>query len=231
MRWMWRDTGYRILLLLGVLNVVAHTWPDVRRAGSDPSAARAAAYHALLVHSRLFLILLATIYAGELVWRWREVRLAPVLQTTPSPRWWPASGELLGTVIAQGCGVLLLVAGMHLVATAAAGQWIATPGWIVATLMSPALIAITWLALSVIVHVLVQQKIVAHLLLIAGWAIAVAVSGGGPDAVWQVLDWPPSPRVQAGLAAPAGDWLIRVAGTAAVSSAAAVAVLAGRRVG
>jgi ABC-2 type transport system permease protein len=199
-RWITRDVGFRVLLLLGAFNVGVHTWIDVT-ADAPADTQRAVAFRALLVHSRLFLILLATIYAGEVVWRAREVRMAGLLDATPGARRARAAGDLLGTLAAQGCTCVALTLLVHCLASLAAQRWLPTAAWSLAMLLSPGLVFGSWMLASVLVHVLVPQKVVAHLLLIAGWTLAVARTGGGTEGVWRTLDWPWPDGVLAGTGA------------------------------
>lgn len=189
-RWMLRDAGWRVLAVLGALNVAV----QVRRAvapDATPALAAAQALAAMHTHARLFFILLATIYAGELVWREREQRTAPLLDALPVGTRAVALGGVGGVVVAQCVLVGGIATVAWLVAAACAGRapvvteyasW--TAGWILAPF-------VTWLLCTWVVHVLVQHKVIAHLLCIAAWVVAVTVDARMQDAAWwRALAWP-----------------------------------------
>jgi hypothetical protein len=70
-----RERGFVVLLFLALLNAIANGWSV---AGNSTALIRA-----LEFHTRLFAILIATIYAGELVWRDRDVRVQALLDALP----------------------------------------------------------------------------------------------------------------------------------------------------
>ncbi len=169
--WVTREPGFAILLLLAVLNATAQAWP----VSADPSAL----LRALEFHGRLFAILIATIYAGELLWRDHDVGAALVLSALPAAPRVRLDGRAVGVL----CGLLLLPVALWLLAVLlplwrgaapvprCAAQWllgVATAQFIVL------------FVLSVIVHRVLRHKTVAHLLLISAWIVAIAL---GADAL------------------------------------------------
>jgi ABC-2 type transport system permease protein len=176
-RWMLRDPGWRVLSVLGAVNVGVHAVIDAPR-GASGAATTAFAVQVLGTHARLFLILLATIYAGELVWREREERSAAVFDALPVTTAAMLAGRVIGAFVAQ-CVLVVLLGATAMVgamlATHAAGE----PWRFVVAICAHVAVPFTgWLLLAVLVHVLVQQKVAAHLLLIAAWVVAVVVSDG-----------------------------------------------------
>jgi hypothetical protein len=191
-RWMLRDTGWRVLALLGVANVAVHSFLDVRAAPADPTGA---ALGALQQHARLFLILLATIYAGELVWREREERSAPFFDALPLRDEVLVFGRVWGVLLAQVSLVALLTLSAALAGTLASRGAVPMQAGLaraaVVTLLVP---FVVWMLLSLAVHVVVQQKVVGHLLCIAGWVLAILMSrvaaspaGGDHPGGWWVV--------------------------------------------
>ena len=163
-RWMLRDPGWRVLSLLGAVNVGIHAYHAPASGGSG------SVMPVLLEHSRLFLILLATIYAGELVWREREERSAPLFDGLPVATRTLVAGRIAGVIVAQGVLVAVLTAASVL-GTMAGG------GVLEADIARSATVQVlvpfvAWMLLSLAVHVVVQHKVVAHLFCIAGWALA-----------------------------------------------------------
>lgn len=170
MRWTLRERGFRTLAALGALNAAANAW---RVGATHPDAGVVLA--AVTEHSRLFLILVATIYAGELVWRERDVRTDAMRDALPAGTGTLLAGKILGLLAALAVLVApLLVVGLVVGrVTHAAG-------------MSPQL-ALLWTGgiiwpfvaqltlLSLLVHAIVQHKVAGHVLLIIGWVLAVAM--------------------------------------------------------
>lgn len=172
-RWVIRERGYTALIVLAVLNAIANGW----RVADDPTAL----VRALEFHARLFGILIATIYAGELVWRDRDVRAEEMLRALP------ASPMLRLIARASGVGLALLALPLALwgvavvlpVLTGSAPHPLCAARWLLGV-SAPAFLLL--LAISLAVHRAVNHKTGAHLLLISAWVLAVAV---GVDALAQ----------------------------------------------
>lgn len=171
LRWMLRDTGWRVLAALGALNVAIHAFVDAR-AVSSAADGLAVALAALQLHARLFLVLLATIYAGELVWREDEERSAPFFDLQPLDRTSLILGRIGGAIAAQAV-LVTMIAGSAALATVVASRHglagVPFAGAVVRDVMWP---FASWLILSLAVHVLVRQKVAAHLCCIGGWVAA-----------------------------------------------------------
>ena len=179
------ERGFAVLLLLALLNAVANGWS----VANDSTAL----IRALEFHARLFAILIATIYAGELVWRDRDVRVQELLDALPVQRELRLVARSTGVLTALltlpfstfAAAMLLSMAhGMnkdtggvlsaHIVCSA---KWLAGVG----SLQLAALFAI-----SLAMHRMVQHKTAAHLLLIAAWVIAIAAGADALAQPWQV---------------------------------------------
>ncbi|MDX2184283.1 MAG: hypothetical protein SFW08_09885 [Gemmatimonadaceae bacterium] len=166
-RWALRERGIVALVLLATLNAIANAWPI---AGLD----NAAVLRATEFHARLFGILIATIYAGELVWRDRETRADALLGALPTA----ARVRLLGRAVGVGVSLAVLPAALFLVSIVLPLLRGAMPDlgcaarWMLGTSLPE-----FWglLAVSVVVHAIVQHKTVAHLLLIAAWIGAITL--------------------------------------------------------
>jgi len=187
--WMQFDGGWRVVTLLAVLNALSNAVTRTVPSQGTPSALFASVLALVSEHSRLFLILLATVYAGELVWRERDVRVHQLIDAMPVSRGTVALGRILGLLLAQRRVIVPLA----LVALAAG---ILRSG--IATAVVPGLLPVwlawsvfvLWLpfaqltALSLAVHVLLDHKVMAHLLLITGWVVAVMLDGRGVSTWW-----------------------------------------------
>jgi hypothetical protein len=180
--WMAVDGGWRIVAGLAVVNALLNA--ALRPLTGDGGVASAL----LLVseHARLFLILLATVYAGELCWRERDVRIDQLVDALPVSRRAQVVGRVQGLLLAQGTIVVPLMLGALLVAIGRSGSafgstmqvWL---GWSVFVLWLPfAQLAV----LSLAVHAVLDHKVGAHLLLITGWVVAVTLDRQGVTAWW-----------------------------------------------
>ncbi len=185
--WLWRDRGWRVIAALGLLNVLAHAFAQ----GALPDAGAGTLVLMVQEHARLFLILLATIYAGELLWRDHDERVVELVHSAPLPTAVLVGGRVLGIAMAQTA----LVAGLLAAAwTGSAARGVYAPPWTLAGLGALWLLVpfVQWTVLSLCVHVLVQHKVIAHLLLIAGWVLAVALDANGATSPWiRFADPPP----------------------------------------
>ena len=105
-----RARTFQALVLLGVASVLFgayYHWNNDR--GSYPVT-----YDIIdLINNgfTLFLVIIITIYAGELVWRERELQLQQVFDGLPMPNWVPFASKLTALVLAPAvlCAALVLV--------------------------------------------------------------------------------------------------------------------------
>ncbi|HEV2148550.1 MAG TPA: M1 family aminopeptidase [Longimicrobiaceae bacterium] len=114
----------------------------------------------------LFLLIIISFYAGEMVWQERDVRMNQVQDATPVPTWVPFAGKLtaLALVVTVLQGVVL-VAGIA--TQAAKGYYNFELGLYVRMLFGTQLISLLLLTVFVmLVHVLVNHKYMGHLLVI-----------------------------------------------------------------
>ena len=190
-RWMLRDTGWRVLAVLGIVNVAIHAYVDARSA-SDSAGTTRVTLAALQLHARLFLVLLATIYAGELVWREAEERSDAFFEVQSPGRTARLAGRVGGAFAAQCALVAALAMAAALAATIASGHHVATREFAIAVLSQMLWPFVSWLILALLVHVLVWHKVAAHLCCIGAWVLAVLWLGasrpaGGPAVAWWVM--------------------------------------------
>lgn len=174
-RWTLRERGFGALAFLGTLNALSNA---LRAGGATPNAGDVLG--AVVEHSRFFLILVATIYAGELVWRERDVRVDALRDTLPAGTSAMVAGRVAGLLAAQAVLVLpLLLVGLVV-------------GWLRGAEGLSAWLAVAWVGgfayaflaqltmLSLLLHALVQHKVAGHVLLIVGWVLAVALERSVP---------------------------------------------------
>ena len=214
--WTWRETGWRIISALGALNVGANVMMSSLGATDDATTVL------MLVreHARLFLILLATIYAGELLWRDHDERVQALVASAPVSTRTLVGGRVAGLMTAQAALVGLLTAGALLAIVLTSGG--RAPSLSTTMAVSSGAIVwvwlpfVQWLLLSLLVHVIVRHKVIAHLVLIAGWVAAVALDANGAHAWWLRFADPPS--LVAGVALPWREALLRAVWWSVVSA-------------
>jgi ABC-type transport system involved in multi-copper enzyme maturation permease subunit len=119
------------------------------------------------------IFLLAALYAGELVWHARDTRTADILDAAPVPNWVPLLGRFGAIVIALVAlqGVMML--GGILLQTLQ-GYTNYELGLYVKILFGFQLADyLLWAALAMLLHVVVNQKYVAHLIFVAYFIFAM----------------------------------------------------------
>jgi ABC-2 type transport system permease protein len=195
--WVAGDGGWQVVAWLAAANALLNAW-----AQSGDHNLLVGTLEAVRGHARIFLILLATVYAGELVWRDRDVRIDALIDTMPVSTRVMALGRLLGVAFAQwrvvawlSLGALGIALWRGLVVEAAdVVTWLV---WTVWHVWAPFL---QWTVLSLAVHVVVRHKVGAHLTLITGWVVAVVLDRTGADGWWYRYAEPASLTEGSGLA-------------------------------
>ena len=129
----------------------------------------------------LFMLGTTIFYAGELVWRERETRVAQMLDALPVPSWLPLAGKTLALVGLQALLVLLAMVTSMLIQLSR-GYFQLEPGLYLQalfTMLLPnyALIAV----LAIAVQVIVNHKYLANFLMVAWVLAAILLNGTGQD--------------------------------------------------
>jgi ABC-2 type transport system permease protein len=134
----------------------------------------------------LFVVILITFYAGELVWRERDLKMDQVLDASPAPSWLGYVSKLvaLSFVVCVLLGVVMLAG---VVTQATLGFFRFEPGLYLQTLFGMQLA--DYLLLSVLalaVHTLVNHKYTGHFLLILFYvAVDLLPLAGLEHPLWQ----------------------------------------------
>jgi ABC-2 type transport system permease protein len=117
----------------------------------------------------LFLVIIITIYAGELVWEERETGAAQIHDALPVPTWIPFAAKSLA--LTAMCAVLLAVAMLTgMLVQAAHGYFRFEPGLYLRDLFGMGLPNLTLLVvLMMTIQSLVNHKYVGHLLAVLFW--------------------------------------------------------------
>ena len=129
----------------------------------------------------LYMLVVTILFAGEMVWREREARMAQMLDAMPAPTWLPLAGKFLALV---GLQALLLFMAMvvGMLVQLFKGYFGLEPGLylqVLFTILLPqcALLA----ALAIAVQVIVNNRYLAYFLLIAGYLVGATARGYGFD--------------------------------------------------
>jgi hypothetical protein len=129
----------------------------------------------------VFIVLLATLYGGELVWRERQMKIDQIQDSMPVPVWVTFGGKLLGVFLAIAVLLVITTVG-GMVMQAVQGYARLQPGLYVQVVSAIALpTAFAVVALAMGVHAIVNQKFVGHLIVIAYWVVLPVMSNIGFD--------------------------------------------------
>jgi ABC-2 type transport system permease protein len=129
----------------------------------------------------LFMLVVTTFYAGELVWREREARIAQMMDALPVPSWVPLLGKTIGLVALQA--LMLLIAMLTAMGIQLSkGYFALEPGLylhVVFGVMLPlwALVAV----LAIAAQVIIDNKYLAYFVLILYYVAEITFSSLGLD--------------------------------------------------
>jgi ABC-2 type transport system permease protein len=129
----------------------------------------------------LFMLIITALYAGELVWRERDARMAQIADSLPTPTWLPFLSKLIALMGVQAllqvvvlvCGILVqLFSGYTKIEL---GQYL----YRLFALQLPVYWMIAALALTI--HVVVDNKYLGHFLVIVYYVASIMAEGFGYD--------------------------------------------------
>jgi len=141
----------------------------------------------------LFMLIVTTFYAGELVWREREARIAQMIDALPLPSWLPLMGKTLSLVALQALMLFFaMLCGMAI--QLSKGYFALEPALYLHRLFlidlpQYALLAVLAIALQAIIN----QKYLAYFAMVLYYIVTIAIHGFGfehPLALYGV-----SPRI------------------------------------
>jgi ABC-2 type transport system permease protein len=129
----------------------------------------------------LYMLVVTTLFAGEMVWREREARMAQMLDAMPAPTWLPLVGKTLALV---GLQALLLVMAMlvGMLIQLFKGYFGLEPGLYLRFLFTVLLPQYALLAVAAIaMQVIVNNRYLAYFILIALYLVLGTAQGFGFD--------------------------------------------------
>jgi ABC-2 type transport system permease protein len=129
----------------------------------------------------LFMLVVTTFYAGELIWREREARMAQMMDALPVPTWLPLLGKTLGLVGLQAVMLAIAMAAGMLIQLFK-GYFALEPGLYLRTLFTILLPQYALLAvLAIAAQVVINQKYLAYFALILYYAATLTFASLGLD--------------------------------------------------
>jgi ABC-type transport system involved in multi-copper enzyme maturation permease subunit len=129
----------------------------------------------------LFMLVVTTFYAGELVWREREARMAQMMDALPVPSWLPLLAKTLGLVGLQAV-MLAIAMVVAMLVQLFKGYFALEPVLYLRTLFTILLPQYALLAvLAIAAQVLINHKYMAYFVLILYYAAMLTFSGLGLD--------------------------------------------------
>ncbi|MCC2958121.1 hypothetical protein LK542_21080 [Massilia sp. IC2-477] len=129
----------------------------------------------------LYMLVVTTLFAGEMVWREREARMSQMLDAMPAPTWLPLAGKTLALVGLQALLLLMaMVVGMLI--QLFKGWFGLEPGLYLRFLFTVLLPQYVLLAaLAVAVQVIVNNRYLAYFILIALYLVFTTAASIGYD--------------------------------------------------
>lgn len=176
-----RDVYFIVILLAAILTVFAMSLNMAAIFGTKTYPVTYQVLELIRGPFTLFMLIVTTFYAGELVWREREARMAQMLDALPLPSWVPQLGKLFALIglqalmlgVAMACGLLI---------QAFNGYFQFETGLYLRTLFLIELPLYAMLAtLAIALQVLINQKYLAYFAMILFYAASLTFSSVGLD--------------------------------------------------
>jgi ABC-2 type transport system permease protein len=176
-----REAAFLSIAAIAVVTRLVNVWFTAHPQESVRWPVTSIVAERMATGSFLFVIILATLYGGELVWRERQLKIDQIQDTAPVPDWVIFAGKLVAVFLAIA-GLFLVQIGAAMAMQLALGYSRLQPGLyfqVVALGGLPIVLALV--ALAVGVHAIVNQKFVAHLIVIGYWLALPLLSNSGFD--------------------------------------------------
>ena len=161
-----KSVFFGVIVLAGVLFIVS-TAPSIGRLFGTPTYPVTSQVVTIVGGSfRLFMLVVLTLYAGELVWRERDAGMAQIHDALPYPRWTVVAAKACALVVIQAL-LLLIVIAAGVVIQALKGFPHFELGLYFKSLYGIQFVLFACLcALAVLVHVLIDNKYLGHFVMI-----------------------------------------------------------------
>jgi ABC-type transport system involved in multi-copper enzyme maturation permease subunit len=186
-----REPVFLALSIIALVNTGLGAWYSDRLYGTPIWPVTAEMIRWLNGGVVLFVILLTTIYAGELVWRERQLRADGATDALPVPTTVVVGGKLLGFLAAMA--VMLMVVGLSTLGV----QTLKGYHHYEFPLYAQVLLGVVWpttvqlTVLALLVHTLVNNKYVGHMVMIVFYVLTAVLSAWGFERVLYQYGQPP----------------------------------------
>jgi hypothetical protein len=176
-----REAPFLAISVIAIANLSIGTWYTTHPGDSARWPVTALIAPGISDGLVVFIVLLSTLYGGELVWRERQIKADQLQDSMPVPVWVTFGGKLVAVVLSilvLTLAACLATMGMQL----ALGYTHLQPllyAQLVGFIVLPTALALVAFAMGV--HALVNQKFVGHLIVIAYWVIVPVLSNLGLD--------------------------------------------------
>jgi hypothetical protein len=169
------EAPFLAISAIAALDLMVSAWYTSHPGDSVTWPVTASLIPALRSGALLFVVLIATLYGGELLWRERQLKADQLRDTMPAPLWVSFISKLLALFGAVCVMLLICVAGL-MVMQLAQGYTHLQPvlyaqGLVIGVLPT----AFAMAALAIGVHAIVNQKFVGHLIIIVYWVGSVVL--------------------------------------------------------
>ncbi len=187
-----REPVYLALAVICLVNVGLLAWNADTSYGTPIWPVTAEMFDLIIGGSSLFIIILATVYAGEMVWRERQLKIDGTVDALPVPTAIVLIGKLLAVL-----GVLTVLSLVSLLATLAV-QTIKGYHHYELTLYAKAILGILLpltiniTILALLIHTVINNKYVGHVLMVVVYLLFAVVGAWGFDRVLYQYTSPPA---------------------------------------
>jgi ABC-2 type transport system permease protein len=182
-----REAPFQAIMVIGLVNTAIGLW-YTSHPGESAHWPTTSEYAPQIIGSiNLFLVILATLYGGELIWRERQLKADQISDAMPVPAWVTYGGKCVAVVMVL-CMVPVAASLLGMVMQLAQGYSRLQPGLYLAMMSIgtlPTILALAAMAIGI--HAIVNQKFVGHLLIIVYWVgTSVLVNLGFDHLLYQV---------------------------------------------
>jgi len=174
-----RETGFLAIAVIAVGNVGVNSWYADEWYDSPTWPVTGMVARIAQLSLGLFLLILCTVYAGELVWRERQLRAEGATDSLPVPPGLAFAGKLIGFVMAAALLLtIVLVTGVGI--QTAKGYHHYELGVYIAVLYGLVLpVIVQLILLAFMVHTLVNNKYVGHAVMVGYFLILTVLNSWG----------------------------------------------------
>ncbi|HEU4733718.1 MAG TPA: M1 family aminopeptidase, partial [Kofleriaceae bacterium] len=179
MAFVFSSPAFFVLLGIGVLNSIASLWLIGRWYGSGSYPSTRLMVQGLNGAFTLMPIIIAVIYAGELVWRDRERRMHEIVDATAAPDWAHLVPKIVAVTVVLAATSLVAVATGMLVQLLKGFTHFELGGYLLWFALPTFVTAVQLAVLAVFVQVLVPQKYLGWGVMLAYIVSTVALGAAG----------------------------------------------------